>query len=57
MNPLQAFTFEHQQLVSARPFEVVVQQGEVEGAFERLGSLLYSLENLRKRDGDGREEE
>lgn len=58
INPLQAFTFEDQRLVAAAPFEVVDQQEErLEGALGRLGNLLYGLENLRKRDGDGKEEE
>lgn len=30
-------------------------EGEV-GAVGRLGNLLYGLENLRKREGDGGEE-
>ena len=58
MNPLQAFAFENQRLVPATPFEVVDQQEErPDGALARLGNLLYGMENLRKRDGDGKEEE
>jgi len=58
VNPLQAFAFENQLLVPATPFEVVDQQEErPDGALARLGNLLYGMENLRKRDGDGKEEE
>jgi len=58
VNPLQAFKFEDQRLVAALPFEVVEQQeGRSEGDLGRLGNLLYGLENLRKREGDGRDDE
>lgn len=58
INPLQAFKFEDQRLIPAAPFETSEQQVEMtEVAAGRWGNLLYGLENLRKRDGEGKEEE
>ncbi|KAG4432211.1 hypothetical protein IFR05_012310 [Cadophora sp. M221] len=57
-NCLNSFEFQDGMLVGGG---VVFTEGEVEsdgevGAVGRLGNLLYGLENLRKREGDGGEE-
>ena len=56
VTPLHKFIFERRKLVpSAIKFEVAKSDDGMKDA-GRLTNLLYSLENLRKRD-DGREED
>lgn len=55
LDSLRGFVFSGQDLVpSSAKFESVKHDVEDTG---RLTNLLYGLENLRKRDGDGREED
>ncbi|KAH8591307.1 hypothetical protein B0O99DRAFT_519576 [Bisporella sp. PMI_857] len=62
LKPLQAFAFEEQRWVPSSSFEIIEQveddvDGTDKGMLGKLGNLLYSLDNLRKRDGDSRDEE
>jgi hypothetical protein len=57
VNPLYAFALQGQDLVSSSvTFEVNLADNKMKDT-ERLTNLFYNLESLRKRDGDGREEE
>lgn len=53
-SPLQSYTFKEGKLTEGGVTLSSVAKSE-EGAVERLGNLLYNLENLRKRDGDADE--
>lgn len=56
LNALQTFELQDSKLVEAGvAFEKSVG-GREAGAVAGLGHLLYGLENLRKREGDGGEE-
>ncbi|KAG9246592.1 guanine-N(7)--methyltransferase subunit trm82 [Calycina marina] len=58
VQPLSTFVFEDQRLVPGPAFEGAEQRHEVPAEeLGRLGALLYGLENLRKREGDGRDED
>ncbi|KAE9381762.1 tRNA methyltransferas-like protein [Stipitochalara longipes BDJ] len=61
LNPLQSYKFKDGRLVQDESFQLGIagrDDGEVSGsgASGRLTNLLYSLENLRKREGEGQEE-
>lgn len=57
-NPLLSYSLELR-AIAGPSFEVVEHEEEVDGwnSSGQLGNLLYNLENLRKRDGDAREED
>jgi tRNA (guanine-N(7)-)-methyltransferase subunit TRM82 len=59
INPLQSYKFQDQQLIPVSTFEIVDHQEENDKAIGtgRLTNLLYGLENLRKRDGDVKDED
>jgi tRNA (guanine-N(7)-)-methyltransferase subunit TRM82 len=54
-----SYRFQNKEAISEASFEVVDEEEEVDdgSALGRLGNLLYNLENLRKREGDTREED
>jgi tRNA (guanine-N(7)-)-methyltransferase subunit TRM82 len=55
ISPFQTFGFQQGGLVQDSFRVATVEEGEVpEGAASGLRNLLYSLENLRKRDGEER---
>lgn len=61
LNPLQAYVFEEGKLIQDASFQIAsaVQNEDWtsgDGASGRLTNLLYSLENLRKREGDAQED-
>ena len=61
LNPLRSYKFRGGHLVQDDAFEIaVVVQDEAEvsagGAGGKVTNLLYNLEPLRKRDGEGQEE-
>ena len=61
LNPFQSYIFQNGKMVQDGTFQLAIakqDEGEANGsgAPGRLTNLLYSLENLRKREGDMREE-
>ncbi len=61
LNPLHSYKFKEGKLVQNESFQPAIaaqEDGEAStsGASGRLTNLLYSLENLRKREGEGQEE-
>lgn len=57
INPLQRFVFQGRgTILSSIEFEFARDDGGMKNV-GRLANLFYNLESLRKRDGDGREEE
>ncbi len=61
LNPLQLYKFKNGQLVREVAFKVSVagQNEAVANKCEKVGqlkNLLYNLENLRKRKGEGQDE-
>jgi tRNA (guanine-N(7)-)-methyltransferase subunit TRM82 len=61
LNPLQSYIFQEGQLVQDGTFQLALaDQGDGEGRRSgvpgQLINLLYNLENLRKREGEGQEE-
>jgi tRNA (guanine-N(7)-)-methyltransferase subunit TRM82 len=59
--PLQSYKFQDGKLIQAGAFQVptpVRDEGDASGigGSGRLTNLLYSLENLRKREGEAQEE-
>lgn len=59
IGPLLSYRFQNQEVIAGANFEVVDEEEEVDNdsALGRLGNLVYNLENLRKREGDAREED
>ena len=59
INPLHSYAFQSLRLIPTSTFEVVDDPEKLDNgdAMGRLTNLLYSLENLRKSDGDSREED
>jgi tRNA (guanine-N(7)-)-methyltransferase subunit TRM82 len=61
LNPLQSYQFQEGKLILDGTFQLATadpDEGEASGsvASGRLTNLLYSLENLRKREGEAQEE-
>lgn len=50
---LHSYRFQGRELAAASTFAVAPEDEELGSA--RLSNLLYSLENLRKREGDGKD--
>ena len=58
-NPLQSYQFREKELVHDVAFQVALADQTEEasgGVIGRVTNLLYSLENLRKREGDAQED-
>lgn len=61
VNPLQSYKFQEGKLVQDETFRLAIadqDEGETKGsgALGRLTNVLYNLENLRKREGEDKEE-
>lgn len=58
LHSLQSYKLEDGKVVEGGVVFPMVGEGAVgqTGADDRLGNLLYNLENLRKREGDGRDD-
>jgi tRNA (guanine-N(7)-)-methyltransferase subunit TRM82 len=64
INPLQTFQFQNGRLMEEPELVMALNEDEATGTGEvanadvcgQLSDLLYNIENLRKRDGEGQEE-
>jgi tRNA (guanine-N(7)-)-methyltransferase subunit TRM82 len=64
INPLQTFQFQNGRLMEEPDLVIALNEDEAGGTGEgasadvrgQLSNLLYNIENLRKRDGDGQEQ-